>query len=370
MLRYRSVVMLASVIVSLVCIFNMGFAYAWEHTMSSQVSLEYESNPAMTTTSSAGVWRGIFEPNYAVLGRYGQDEIKSGISVLFARSSNEILRANRSSPSMFLDWLRQTESAEFGMSSRYAEASTRDAVFDGTGQVPVNSMRASRIISGRISKAFSVRSTLSGDAAYEGVSYQGGNFVDYATRTENMTYSYVWSETNAPYLQLTHTDYLPNDGITLTTFTNTVTLGTNSRFSDAIDGNVHVGRSKVGNADFSIQGGGSIQYSGLRDRLVLNVNRQVTPSGLGGFITSDQIIGSWNYALSEASNIGVDLGWQSSRFVAATMNTNAGVWQQQRINSAWGTRTYYRRNTVSGELIETVFSNTLGINFSYTNTDF
>ena len=153
-------------------------------------------------------------------------------------------------------------------------------------------------------------------------------------------------------------------------FTNTVQAGLSWTASESLAGTIQAGQSKVSTAEMGAQGGASVRYSGERNQLALDVNRQVSPSGLGGFATVEQANGNWSYILSERSNIGVELGWQKSKFNTDIFNRATGVFLQQALNSFWGVRTYYRRTTLSGDGINDVSSAILGVTLSYTHTDF
>ena len=345
-------------------------AGTWEQDLSSQFTSEYDSNPTMSPNNPEGAWRGLFEPSYTLLGRYGQDEYKSGVSMQMSRSSDEVLSPNRNSPSVFIDLLHRLEESEFGINTRYSEIATRDAGVDAAGHVPVSSTRVSRSVSGRLTKRLSERGVLSADSAYEGIAYQGGTFIDYAIRTTNLMYSYAWSEYNTPYFQATRIVFEPAVTGFPSSFTNTLVLGLNWKLTSNIEGNVHVGKSNINDDEVGTQGAASILYNGLRNRLTLNISHQVTPSGLGGFANIDQVDGSWNLALSERKNIGIDLMSQRSHYTVDNSNSSASIWLQYEINTFWGLRTYLRQNSVSGDVIETAYANILGVVFSYTHNDF
>jgi hypothetical protein len=342
----------------------------WQHSGTVRVSTEYDSNPAMALSAPGGVWRYLFEPGYTLARIVGENEFKAGINYLIARSSNEILSPKRNSPSVFLNWLRHSDAGEFGISSRYAEIATRDAGIDAADQVPVDSIRASRAISGKWSKALSERSTLSVDGSYENVSYTGGTFVDYITRSENMSFSYDLSERNTPFLKLSHIDYEPTDDPSLSSYSNTLFVGWNRKFSDNVDGMLQAGRTKFSDEKLVTQGAATLRYAGQRTGLGLSAERLVSPSGLGGFITVKQMSASWSYALSERSKTGIDLGWRETQLETDNINRTASMWLQRDLNSFWELRTYYLRRNFEQVGAYVASSNLLGLSLLYTHNDF
>jgi hypothetical protein len=307
-----------------------------------------------------------------LVGRTGANELKAGLALLIARSSNKTLSQNREDPNVFLDWRRQSDAGEFGLSAKYDEVATRIAEIDNTGPGFADSTRASRTMSGSWSKALSERSTLSADGSYEGVSYKGGTYIDYSTRSGDMMFSYAWSERSTPFVKISYADYEPAGGNLLSRFANVInaTLGWNWKVSDYLEGTLQAVESKVSDAKVGTQGMASVQYTGQRTGLVLNAGRQFSPSGLGGFVTVDQAKGSWSYALNERSKTGIDLGWQNNHFVTDIINRTTGAWLQHDLNSFWGARTYYLHRIIEQGGVGGASSNILGIALVYTHPDF
>jgi len=345
-----------------------GWADTWQQAVAARVSTEYDSNPAMSPAYPEGIWRTIFEPSYTLMGILGKNELKTGLALLIARSSNETLSQNREDPSMFLDWQRQSDAGQFGIFSRYAETATRIAEIGNTGPGVADSTRISRTVAGRWNKALTDRSTLSADGSYESNSYKGGTYIDYVTRSGSMMFSYDWSERSTPFLKVSYSDYEPTVGGPSSRL-DTATLGLNWTIPDYLQGTLQASKYKINDAEMGTQGGASLQYTGQRTQLILNAGRQVSPSGLGGFTTVDQANGGWSYALSERSKTGIDLGWSKNHFVTDIINRTAGAWLQHDLNSFWLMRTYYmHRITEQSGVVAS--SNILGLTFVYTHTDF
>jgi hypothetical protein len=363
-LESLSIMLIASVFYS-----AQGWADAWQQTGSARISTEYDSNPAMSATSPDGIWRAIFEPGYTLNGILGDNELKAGLAIQMARSSNETLSQNRADPSAFVDWQRQSDAGEFGISSRYAETATRIAEIGNAGPGVSDSTRVSRTTAGRWNKALSERSALSAEGSYEDVSYKGGTYIDYLTRSASMMFRYAWSEHSTPFLKIAHSDYEPTRGGAASRL-DTGTLGMSWTISDNLEGNLQASKSKVNDAEMGTQGAASLQYTGPRTQLVLNAGRQVSPSGLGGFSTVDQASGSWSYTLSERSKTGIDLGWSKNHYISDIINRTTGVWLQHDLNSFWGMRTYYLHRTIEQDGLGSASSNILGLAFTYTHTDF
>jgi hypothetical protein len=358
-------------IMLLVLVFYSGHCWAesWQQDASARLSTEFDTNPLMSPTYTGGVWRELFEPSYSLTGNFDEDELKTGLALRIERSSNATLSPYRESPSVFADLLRRINAGEFGISSRYAEIATRYADIDSTGLVQVASTRTSRTLSGRLSQTVSERSTLMADVLLEGVSYQGGTYVDYTTRSATMTLNYARSELSTTYVRIYHVDYVPT-GVGSATQLTSANLGLNWKTSDSLEGTLELGKSRMSDAGMGTLYMVSAIYTGQRNMLNLDASRQISPSGVGGFVTVDLANVNWNYDLNEDSRVGIDLVWRNNQFITDIINRTAGAWLQQDLNSYWGLRTYYRYNMLNGGLGDGATSNILGITLSYTHTDF
>ena len=346
-----------------------GRADSWQQNVSSRIATEFDTNPAMSASNPGGVWRGLFEPNYLLVGKIGESEIRTGLGVQIVRSSNTALSPDQNNPSVFLNWLRPSDAGEFGVSTRLAEVATRDAGgVDATGQVPVSSTRTSRNLSGSWSKELSGFSTISADGTYERVSYKGGGaYTDYSTRSGGLRYSYVLSETITPFIRVSGNKYTPAGGGSSSSLTDAM-LGLNWK-SEFVDGIVQAGRSRVVGGNSDTQGSATVHYAGQRNQLTLTAGRTISPSGLGGFVKADQVTGNWSYALSEYVNTGIDME-RRKNLPTVTSNvygitTVSGAWIEDSLSSFWKIRTSLQRRTTEGGMGGKASSNLFGLSFTY-----
>jgi len=355
----------------MILVFHSGLDWAetWQQDGSIMVSTEYETNPAMDPAYQTGIWRSVLAPSYVLKRMGGVNALNAGVALQIARSSNKSLSQDRNDPNAFLDWNRQSDTGNFGISAKYTETSTRISEVSNSGPQLADSTRVSRTMSGSWNKAVSERSTFSANGTYEGVSYASGAYTNYATRSGNMMYQYDLSERNKPYINILYSDYEPEDG-SLASHNANVAFGLNWQATENLGGTVQVGKSKVSGTGMGTQGMASVQYAGQRTGLALNMSRQVSASGLGGFVTVDQANGNWTYDLNELNKFGINLRWQRNHYVDEAINSNTGVWLQHDINSFWGARTYYLHRSSHQAGFGSAASDTLGISLVYTKADF
>jgi hypothetical protein len=366
-------------LIPLVFYSGLDWAGTWQQDGAIRVSTEYDTNPTMVPANPSGIWQSVpsgiwqsvFAPSYTLRRMSDANELNAGAALQIAHSSNKALSQDRNDPSAFLGWNRQSDAGNFGISAKYDETSTRISEISNTGPMLADSTRASRMISGSWNKALSERSTLSVDGAYEGVAYSSGAYTDYATRSGNMMFQYDWSERNKPYIKISYVNYEPANGnLPSPSHSANVALGLNWEATEYLKGTLQAGKSKVSGAGMGTQGLASVQYTGQRAGLVLNASRQVSATGLGGFVTVDQANGNWSYVLNDLNRFGIDLGWQKNHYLAETINSTTGAWLQHDINSYWGARTYYLHRTSHQVGVGGATSDTLGVALTYTHADF
>jgi hypothetical protein len=324
----------------------------------------------MTPTHSGGIKRAFFEPSYTLTGNDGANELKAGLGLQIARSSNKVLSPDRDSPSASLDWLRSSEDGAFGISTKYAEMATRDAGgAEATGSVPVASTRTTETLSGNWNKELSERNAITADGSYEKDSYKGGTFVNYATRSGGLKFSHVLDDSITSFIRTSGNRYVPAGGGPSSSLVD-LTLGLNGK-TEYLEWSIQAGKSRIGGGGADAQGSFEVQYTGERSHLVLNAGRSSSPSGVGGFVKVDQTKGSWNYALSEYSNMGIDLDLRNNRSLSTNnISSSTGVWLDSNLASRWKLRANYLHRIIKGGGVVGASSNTLGLSLTYSYSDF
>lgn len=342
---------------------NQGWADSWQHAISSSVSTDFDTNPVMSPTYPGSAWRTMFVPNYVLKGSSGANELKAGVSLRMTRSSNSRLIKNSDNLTAFLDWLRQSNVGEFGISSKYTKISTRDYEDDATGVVPAESNRTSGAIAGRWSQALSERNTLSVNAAYEDVSYTGSSLTGYATQSGSMQFSHNLNERSTPFMMVSGYKYMPvGGGTSIHLVSGILGLKWKAQYLDWI---LLAGKSRLGS-----QGAAEVQYTGQRTHLSLKAGRQVSPSGLGGAVIADQAQGSYNYDLSGNSKIGIIATWRKNLSITNDVNRSTGLWLQRELNPVWRVRAHYTHKTREGGTVNGASTNTMGVSLTYTHPGF
>ena len=349
---------------------TQSWAETWQHSMTARISEIYDTNPVMSPTSQGEVTRAVFEPGYSLLGHIGDSELKVGLALLFARSSNETLSPMRNNPTVFLDWSQQVDSGEFGLLYKYAEIATRDSAIDTTGLEPVTSTRSLRHFGVKINNTLSERSSLAADGSLEKISYSGGgNYIDYNLRSVSIGLNYLWTEQSTPFIKLSHSTYEPEGGGSSNQL-DSADFGLTWKTSDNLEGTLQGGRAKNGNDEFGTQGAAALQYTGQRSTFAINAGRQILPSGIGGFFKADQANTNWSYTLNERNKTGIDFGWRNNHVFTDIIYRTGTFWLQHDLDPLWLMRAYCQRNVLQRAGMDDAASNMVGITLAYSYSDF
>jgi hypothetical protein len=137
-----------------------------------------------------------------------------------------------------------------------------------------------------------------------------------------------------------------------------------------MDLSMQLGKYK-GGGNTGMQGGGTMQYTGQQTHLALNADRQISSSGLGGFVKNDHVSGNGSYSLSERSNMGIDLDWWKNLSTTFyNIRTTTGVWLQRNLSPSWVGRMNYQHNILTLGGVVSASSNIIEVSLVYTNSDF
>lgn len=342
-------------------------AEPWQHAVAIRYATEYDDNPAMAAVAPTGIGRMVLDPAYRITRTSGLNELKAGVAVHVARSSNRNLSQDRADPTVFFNWHGSADKRELEVAMRHDKVATRAAEYGGFGTHYTDATRASSAASMAANMSVGERSMLVLNGTYMNVAYHGGSYVDYVSRSAGMAYNYVWSERGGPFVEFSYDDLLPANGGRVSRRQNNL-LGLKWKFSDVLEGIARAGWCEIDQTSRQNRKLASIavQYSGQVSKLLLNADRQVVASGLGGFIAADHAKGGWEFAISERSKAGIDLDWWKNRSTANNSMRTLGVWLEHEMGPRWGLRGYYLRKVGLSGTSAVASSNILGVSLVYT----
>lgn len=353
------------------------FADIWQSTFSSYASEDYSINPAMLPGSSTGVWLSTLAPSYTLNKTDGNNELKAIGRLTAVESSNTALSVDRIDPSVALNWLRKYETGSYGITTQYEQIATRTAP-GVTSQFVVDSTQTLRTLSANWSKSFSEKDTLTAMGSYVSSDFNGGGFVNNVTQTANLNYSHNLSETVIPSLSLAYTEMIfPANQPAVNSLTpnqpNMSTLspmlGVEWKISPRLDSNVRVGDSlsSMGN---SAQFSSMVHYAAEQTNLSLNASYLTTPSGYGGFITTESISGGVTHELSEQNSLGVNISWNKNFTIIDNTYGTIDSWVQHKIDTFWTVKSHFTHSLIEGGGLSAASTNVIGVSLNYTGSQF
>jgi hypothetical protein len=318
----------------------------WEQSISLPATIEHDTNLPLATTNKQGVSRLIVVPAYSLVGTYGLDELKAGLGLRVERSSDQRISIDREDPNLLFGWRRQTETGEFGLTATYQEVSSRAAELENTGGIAPDSTQKTGSLKGLWRSAVTERSTLSTDADYKMVSYDGGTQTDYKNLVAGISWNYTWSERIEPFLRFSASHYEP-DKTTVSVAKSdyyAATVGVKVKASEHLEWTAQGGPGRVSarTTDTGWQGSFDMKYRGDRYDAGFSMGRSVTTSGDGGFVASDRVAGTFGYIIDERSSLGLFASWQDSKGDNPNTMQQLGAWANHEFSPFLHARLYYQ----------------------------
>jgi hypothetical protein len=341
----------------------------WEQSLSLPATIEHDSNLPLSTTNKQGVSRLIIVPAYSLTGTYGLDELTAGLGLRVERSSDQRVSIDREDPNLRFGWRRLTETGEFGLTTTYQEVSSRAAELENTGGIAPDSTQKTRSLKGLWRSAITELSTLTADADYKTVRYDGGTQTDYKNLAAGITWNYVWSERIEPFLRVAVSHYDPDKATATAAKSDyyTVTGGVTVKISEHLEWTAQGGPGRISarTSDTGWQGSVDMQYRGDRYDAAGNVGRSVTTSGDGGFVETDRISGTLGYAIDDRSALGLSASWQDNKGNNPNTTQQLGAWTSHELSPFWHGRLYYHHRLRSEDRKPDASGDVLGVTLVY-----
>ena len=291
----------ATAILTLPCS-GMAYAATWQSAIAVPSTVEYDSNPLLLTSDEKGVTRTIIAPDYSLVGTSGRDQCQFGLGVNVVRSSDTSIVSDREDPRLKLGWQRETEKGGFGLTARYVESSTLSTEVQETGVITPDGTQKLYTLGGNWRTALSERTTLVNETDYTHVTYDIASLTNYDELSNRLSWNYAWSERVELFTRFGARRYEPEQGSAASSSNSyTPAVGMNFQISERLKGSVYAGVNQVSgtNSGPTGQGGFTLHYTGERVETSIDASRSTVASGDGGFVESDNLRGTWSYAIDE-----------------------------------------------------------------------
>jgi hypothetical protein len=352
---------------------GMTYAANWQSAVALPTTVEYDSNPLLSTSSKKAVTRTIIAPDYSLVGTSGLDEFRFGLGLNLERSSDPSMVLDREDPNVQLGWQRENETGGFGLTAKYAETSTLSGATQDTGVVAPDGTQKQYSLGGNWSTALSERSTLANDTDYTSVNYDIDSLISYDEVSTRLSWIYAWSERVELFTRFAVRHYEPEAGVAVASSNSyTPTAGVNFQISDRLEGTLYAGVNQVSGEEGGStgQGGFKLHYIGERFDTSIDAGRSTVASGEGGFVEVDELQGAWSYSVDETRRAGFDASWQDSKGKTPNTLRKFGAWASQELSPFWIARLSlaYKQRQQNG--LPDASANVLGLTLTYSHPDF
>lgn len=352
---------------------------AMEYTagFSIPVSVNYDSNIQMADSNNeeSVVFYNVI-PRVNFVGSDGVNTINFNGSVLFQRSSDEEISEDRKDPTLGLSWLRTFERGEFSLSTNYNKISTRVSEQRVTGQVFSDGSSINRSYDATLRYLVSEKLSMSTGLGYQENRFSGAGLDDFNSKNFNVRLNYLYSEKLTPFVQFSMSRFenetntlineiatgLNNNG---TSVSRNLLVGFDYKASPQLDYSVAVGMNRVSTAGNGWVGNANLNYViDEKSSMAGSISRNVTPSGLGGFLEVDNLLLSYRYDVNSKNHLGADANWSITRDVNDSSFKRIGGFYGYDISEDWGMRTYLQYRTLQAVGVD-ANAYLIGVSLSY-----
>ena len=340
------------------------------------VSVNYDSNIQMADSNEESVVFYNVIPRVTFVGSDGVNTINFNGSVLLQRSNDEEISEDRKDPNLGLSWVRGFERGEFSLSTNYSKTSTRVSEQRVTGLVFSDGSAISRSYNAGLSYLISEKLSMSTGLGYQETVFSGAGLDDFNAKNFNVRLNYLYSEKLTPFVQFSlsrfenETNTLSNEIVSEldnngTSISRNILVGFDYKASPQLDYSVAVGMNRVSSAGTGWVGNANVNYViDERSTVAGSISRNVTPSGLGGFLEVDNLSVNYQYDINQKNHLGADANWSITRDVNDSSFKRLNGFYGYDLADDWGLRTYIQYRTLQAVGVD-ANAYLIGVSLSY-----
>ncbi len=285
-----------------------------QNAFSVPMEVVHVSNPDLAAESRGSVTLYRIHPQYTL--QLVQDSARTELSLgaMIERSSNTDLSANRSLPSVRVNWTNSSPVSVFGLQASLEEASTRETEFAEFGRVARDSKSRTGSVGTTWAHNFSAEDSLELAATHARVSYDSDLFIPYRESRGAATYGKRVGP-NTRYSLSASVSRLNTDVPELDANRGEIGVGYQTDLREGLTLNVGVGavRTTGANPDTDPVASLRLEYTGERVGYAVSLSREVSAGGsLGGYSRSQGFDASMTYPLSVNTTLSLGVGHTKS----------------------------------------------------------
>jgi len=365
----------------------LGLCLAWplqaqslyQQTVELPTGLEYDSNPALTSTPSAGVTRWRVSPSYTLLRRSDADELRLKLGATFERSSNTALSRNRNDLHADTQWQHASERTAYVLGAGVDQSALRDTLLEETGQVFVaDGTQTTRRLNASVTHEIDALHSFSAGANARWNRFTVGTLPDSRQVAANVEISRALAPGVSVFASGNVSRYVPEGFAGLASSTmRGVMVGYRNRLPGdpwAWEVSGGVARYTGPFSDTMAQAAAQVSYEGPRWSASLGFSRQPVVDNLrGSFSPNQQLRVGAEYALTELTRIGFDASSVRTSGVRTSTARVVGLRVSTELSPLWRLSLQLRHRQVerANPLLNTRANSTVGsVLLTYSHPDF
>lgn len=368
---------------------------------SSSFDTQYDTNPLLREDKQS-IWRYTITPRYTVAAVEDQNRWYANGALAIQRNSDKRIVQDREDPSLDVGWQREYEKGRFLIAARYDKRSSRFSEFNQNGFVDIDGSAVTRSVNASWTRAITERLNYSLGTEYKKTTYDSSQFSDSVSKSINSSFTYEFNERVSPFVQVGYTDFksdgvITGNGLLINNgngffINNNVGNGGSSKSKNiSIGATIYlspkwtfvpsIGVNKVDSASQNANtvlgaasGSGSIGnfallYKAERANLKGVLSRSVSPSGVGGFVESDQFNLAYDYLLTEKSSLGAGYNINKNKSDFDSKSTQISAWYTKELTEMWQMR-FSVESRNQKNFNQDVNGNVVGLTFTYSTPEF
>lgn len=359
---------------------------------SSSFDTQYDTNPLLREDKQS-IWRYTLTPRYSIAAVEDRNRWYANAALGFQRSSDKSVIQDREDPNVDIGWQREIDKGLFSLIAHYDKRSSRFSEFNQNGFVDTDGNAVTKSLAANWTHAITGKLNFSLGTQYTKTTYDSSQFSDSVSKSVNSSLAYELNERISPFVQLGFTDFksdgvVTGNGLLINNVGNdgssksksisvgaTIYLNSQWTFTPSVGVNkVDSENQNANTALGSTSGSGTIGNFGLaykaeRANFKTALSRSVSPSGVGGFVESDQFNVAYDYLLTERSSVGAGYNINKNKSNFDSESTLISAWYSKELTEMWLMRLSVESRNQK-DTNQSINGNVIGITFTYSIPEF
>jgi hypothetical protein len=306
-----------------------------EQKLSVSNNIEFDSNPALATSNKQSVLRYTALPTYTASLSDDIDRWFAAASVSLQRSTNSSISENRQDPNLVFGWEHQFEKSLFNVTAEYNKTSSRLNEFISNGVVDKDGSATTKSISASWSSTITDRLNLSLAGQYLQTDYSGSGFSNYKTKSISSSLTYQLNEKVSPFVQVGVSELSSAARNAQAGVSQSYLVGTKAELMPNLNMAISLGLNHRKDAGNGWVANTTMTYLANKYNVQGSLSRNVTPSGLGQFQETNNLILRYAYELSDKCKVGSEFSWGSNGSAGGSDTLQIGTWYSKEISDLW-----------------------------------